>query len=63
MQKQRIISDKRHQLSEKTTKESNQWVAVIEGEIIFRIFNGGEQIWSNTLRRGDLLYIPKGATY
>ena len=37
---------------------------VISGEVIFRIkTKEGDLIWNSTLKRGDLLYIPRGTTY
>lgn len=36
---------------------------MISGEVILRLFSKGEQLYSQTLRKGDFLYIPKGVEY
>ncbi len=59
---------KPYQLSELHTKEHDQYLFVLNGEIginIMKDTDGDEDqiAWNGNLKKGDFVYLPKGVSY
>lgn len=68
VQRRRNCQDKRYQMSPKYVKEYDQCFLLISGEVIVKIYRPEAkeedlEVYSASLKKGDLLFLPRGTPY